>query len=386
MGSIYQPTLKSGKPSSIWWARYYINGRKVRESTGTEDKRAARDFLKGREGSVVKGEPILPRADRVTYDELLEDLLRHYANHKPQALKGSARRLRYLTPFFTRQKAITLTPARIAQYVEARRTMTPAPAPATINRELSVLSRMLTLGHAHDKVARVRTIGKLEEAAPRAGFFEDHQYQAVRRHLPEDLQLATTIMYTFGWRVSEVLSREWRHVDLHAGTLRLDPGQSKNDDGRVVYLGDDLIALLTAQRGRVDALQRQLERIIPCVFPHLTGGRRYRPGDRRRDFRKAWAAACKAAGVAGRLRHDFRRTAVRNMERLSVPRSVAMKITGHRSETVYRRYAIVNDADLQEATRRLTGTFSGHVRPENPETRSVKPQLSVVPARESVAG
>ena len=71
--------------------------------------------------------------------------------------------------------------------------------------------------------------------------------------------------------------------------------------------------------------------------------------------------------MPGRLLHDFRRTAVRNLERASVPRSVAMKITGHRTESVYNRYAIVSDADLREATKKLvgaaerrsTGTFSG---------------------------
>jgi hypothetical protein len=57
--------------------------------------------------------------------------------------------------------------------------------------------------------------------------------------------------------------------------------------------------------------------------------------------------------------HDFRRIAVRHMERTAVPRSVATKITGHRSESVYRRYAIVSDADLQEAARKITGLVSG---------------------------
>src|SRR5262245_12732058 len=82
-------------------------------------------------------------------------------------------------------------------------------------------------------------------------------------------------------------------------------------------------------------------------------------------FRKAWATACRRAGVPGRIPHDFRRTAVRNMEQAGVPRSVAMKLTGHKTESVYRRYAIVSDTDLQEAARRLAGegAFSGAFSP-----------------------
>jgi integrase len=105
----------------------------------------------------------------------------------------------------------------------------------------------------------------------------------------------------------------------------------------------------------VDALGKELGRIIPFLFPHFDGTHR---GDERRGFRKAWASARKAAGVPGRIPHDFRRTAVRNLERAGGPRSVAMKITGHKTEAVYRRYPIVSDADLQEATRKLTGTCS----------------------------
>jgi integrase len=69
------------------------------------------------------------------------------------------------------------------------------------------------------------------------------------------------------------------------------------------------------------------------------------------------------AGVPGRIPHDFRRTAVRNLERAGVPRSVAMKMVGHKTEAVYRRYAIVSESDLHEAARKLAalpaGTFSG---------------------------
>lgn len=92
------------------------------------------------------------------------------------------------------------------------------------------------------------------------------------------------------------------------------------------------------------------------AVPALCG---LRAGQRRTGFAKAWATACDKAGAPGRLLHDFRRTAVRNLERAGVSRSVAMKITGHKTESVYRRYAIVSDADLREATRKLAGQVAG---------------------------
>ena len=63
-------------------------------------------------------------------------------------------------------------------------------------------------------------------------------------------------------------------------TIRLDPGSTKNDDGRVVYLTPDVKQLLTKQLARVDALQKHLGRIIPWVFPHLGGAPGQQPGHR----------------------------------------------------------------------------------------------------------
>ncbi len=136
--------------------------------------------------------------------------------------------------------------------------------------------------------------------------------------------------------------------------IRLDPGMTKNDDGRIVYMTPDLGRLVTAQVARV----REMGRIIPWLFPHLKKPFR---GERRRDYVYAWKAACKKTGVAGRLRHDLRRTAVRNLVNAGVPERVAMTITGHKTRAVFDRYHIVSPTDLKAAAQKLAGTTTGTI-------------------------
>jgi integrase len=118
-------------------------------------------------------------------------------------------------------------------------------------------------------------------------------------------------------------------------------------------LTPELRTLFESQRERVGELERTSGQIIPWVFVHADG-------TRIKNFRYAWAKACRAAGVP-RLVHDFRRTAVRNLERAGVPRSAAMKMTGHLTETVYRRYAIVDEAMMREASEKLAALHEADI-------------------------
>jgi integrase len=116
---------------------------------------------------------------------------------------------------------------------------------------------------------------------------------------------------------------------------------TKNDDGRIVYMTPDLCRLVTTQVARVRDLERETGRIIPWLFPHLKKPFR---GERRRDYVYAWKSACKKTGVSGRLRHDLRRTAVRNLVNAGVPERVAMTITGHKTGT--KRLGVRRDGRL----------------------------------------
>jgi integrase len=220
-------------------------------------------------------------------------------------------------------------------------------ANATINRELAALKRMLRLGERAGKVAARPYVPMLEEHNTRKGFFEANQFRGVLAHLPATLRPVVETAYITGWRVrSELLTRQRHHVDLQAGWLRLDPGETKNGDGRMFPLTPELHTVLERELAATRALEQATGRIIPWLF--------HRDGEPIKGFRRAWRTASTKAGIPGRILHDFRRTAIRNLERAGVPRSAAMKMVGHKTESVYRRYAIADEGLLRESALKLS--------------------------------
>jgi integrase len=327
MGSIYRRGRK-------YWVKYYSHGKPYYESSHSDKLEVAKRLLKMREGEISQGK--LPGIcfDRVRFEELIEDFLVDYRVNEKRSSDRAERSARFLKKEFGGMKATEITTPRIKQYIQKK--MEEGVSNATINRELSALKRMFNLAArcTPPKIAQVPYIPMLKENNVRRGFFELDQFLAVKEALPDHLKPVVTFAYCTGWRRSEILGLQWKQVDLKEGIARLEPGETKNNEGRTLYLEPELLEMM-------QDIHRK--RTVGCPYVFHFKGRRIG------DFRDSWNRACNEAGIPGMLFHDFRRTAVRNMIRAGIPERVAMSISGHKTRAVFDRYNIVSQEDLKEA-------------------------------------
>ena len=314
---------------------------------------------------------------------LLDDLLADYKINGND--KDGIERKRcevHVRPFFGRMKAANVGTDAVRTYIEKgqqpeKRMYTDAasrqkrereygPAMnATINRELALLRRAFNLGRiaTPPKVGTVPFIPTLAENNVRKGFFEHDAFLAVRRALPEEIRPVITFAYFTGCRKGEILALRWSQVDLAERVVRLEPGETKNDDARTIPLVPELYQVLKLQKETHD----QWFRRSPWVFS--------RAGKPILEFKNAWESASKAAGLVdesgdpAKLFHDLRRTGVRNLIRAGVPERVAMMISGHKTRSVFDRYNIVNESDLKDAARKL-GEHMAHKGTPEPATET----------------
>jgi integrase len=295
-------------------------------------------LLKQRLAALGQGKPAVPEEERVTFESMAADYIREreVRGVPAPALRWAHQRVNNLSTGFGGLKAVEITTAKMREYTEARRAL--KAAPGTINRDLGALSRMFTLAIQGGRLSRRPYIPRLPEALPRTGFMEHAEYLAIRAHLPADHRDILDFAYYSGWRRGEVLGLEWRDVDRSAGVVRLRAEVCKTREGRVLVLSKPLRDLIE-RRWRARSLG------CPLVF--------HRDGRSLDHFKDVWRRACKAAGLPGKLFHDLRRTAVRNMVRAGIPERVAMQISGHKTRSVFDRYNIVSETDLRQAAERL---------------------------------
>ncbi len=346
LGSIYRPKYRgpdgSLVESQVWWLKYYVNGRPVRESAKTEDWNEAERLLKRRQGEQATGKFAGLGPERIRMAQLFEAVVEDYTANGKHSLPDVKFRLRlHLLPAFGHLRAAEFGSNHVGRYIEQRRRA--EAANATINRELAIVRRAFTLAAQADppRVTRLVHIPSLKENNVRKGFLEHTAYTRLRDELPEYLRPLFVVAYHTGARRGELTRVQWPQVDFTADRIRLNPGETKNNEPRTLPIYGEmrewlLMAKETRDLGFPD-----------CPWVLHENGRRIQ------TFRKAWASACQRAGVGGLLFHDLRRSAVRNMVRAGIPEKVAMAISGHKTQSVFQRYNIVSERDLTDAAARM---------------------------------
>jgi len=342
------------KRGSVFWIDYGFRGNRHRESSGSTKVSEAKALLRKRLAEMGGGRFVGPSEERLTFEHLAEMIVTDYKVNARRSTKRLATSLDHLRGFFGEDRALGITTDRVRLYI-ARRQEEEA-ANASIRKELAALRRAFNLAKQAQRLSAVPYIPGVKVDNTRTGFFETKELDRLVQELPEPLRPVVRFAALTGWRKGEVLGLQWSDVDFEAGEVRL--WHSKNDEPRSFPFAalPPLRELLERERQRTRTLERKHGAVVPHVF--------HRDGNPILSMDAAWRSAAERAGLKGMLFHDLRRTAVRNLERAGVPRSVAMKLTGHKTESVYRRYAIADAKALAEGVEKLAKLHADPPRDE----------------------
>jgi integrase len=242
-------------------------------------------------------------------------------------------------------RAARITYAALEKYVKARRSE--HAAAATIRFELAVLAQAFKVARKRDLLAAAPLFPTVTVRNTRTVHFTDEELGRLLRELPSEIGAVVRFGACTGWRLTECLTLRWAAVDFAAGTIRLEPGQTKSGRGRVFPFSrfPALAALLEEQRQERWQVERERGIDVTHVF--------HRAGRPIRDLDDAWKAACKRAGLVDRRFHDLRRYAAMRLVRAGVARSEAMGLLGHETESMFTRYALNDVPALERAVEKL---------------------------------
>lgn len=325
------------KRGSIWYLRYRDHaGARIEESTKSSDRREAERLLTIAIGEVAAGLRVRGNPAAAKVRDICQLVIDDYKAKRAATTADVICRVeKHIVPAIGQMSISKLTGSGLRAYANHR--MDEGAAPASVNRELAIVRRGLHLAREQEPpwIIRVPKIELLPEDNVRTGFIEQAEYVALRAALPAHLQIALVIGYHVGIRVGTIRALRLDQVDLAAKVIRIENRQVKNRSGHPIPIYGDMAAYIEMA---MSANKKYL-----CEFD----------GKRLGSFRKSWLTATKKAGVEGLLFHDLRRSAVRNMVAAGIPEETARKITGHKTRSMFQRYNITVERDIQVAGRRM---------------------------------
>ncbi len=348
---------------------YWVDGHRVCGSTKEVDKDRALRVLQKKQAAVRRGDEV-PHEDRLRLGDpeaavgsevtlSLYGLLQgDYRFKRNRSLDTMGSSFKHLTAYFgSHAKAVKLG-AKLDGYVEHRRQE--GAADASIRIELALLDRAFRLAEKRKLVSpRSRpVIEKPGEDASRVrqGFFRRAEVERLCTELPAPIGAVVTFLFFCPWRVGAARLLEWRDYSTadRALTLRREANKTKRPLQIPVDAEStpELMAVIEGQTAR-----RRPD--CPFIFHgKLCGTPRYDTHGNRRpclgDFQFVWDRACAAIGMAGRIPHDLRRSGVKHYIDAGVDPHTVMLWSGHRTESMLRRYHIIDLDDLRRAGKKAS--------------------------------
>jgi len=210
--------------------------------------------------------------------------------------------------------------------------------PATVNREVTTFKTVFNKAMKNGKAERnpAQGVKLLKENNERDRILSPEEYIRLLAQCPEHLKPIMKMAYHTGMRRGEILNLKWDRVDLKEGFIRLRPEDTKTTEGRPVPLNRELMEMF-----------RAMPRGLPLT-PVFT----YK-GNSMAEMKRSFTTACQRAGIEGFTFHDLRHTFNTNAYRAGVPIPTIMKITGHKSIAMFRRYTTISPEDLKEAIGKI---------------------------------
>ena len=346
-------TFKRGE---TWWVAFYVDGREQRESAKTKDEATAEKYLRRKLKEVHAHEldpakPFLSQRDRKrTVSNLLDALKADFeirGKWNPQARTN----VQHARSAFGNIRATALISEQVDEYI--RRRLSGGAAKASINRVTQLLKQ--AYGLAELPAPKIRRLDEADNV--RRGFFTELEVRRVMANLPDELADFTLFAWLTGMRKGEIASLRWEDVD--GDCIRLRAEDAKNGTARLIPLEGELVDLIERRNTARPFKAKGVAMMSALIF--------HRAGEPIREFRKSWATACRLSGVR-RLFHDLRRSACRNMVAAGVAQVTAMQLSGHKTDSMFRRYAIVAENDMRAALR-MTQSHLANAR-ENVVTKS----------------
>lgn len=327
MARVFQRPDRAG-----WWVEYRdAEGRKRREKCRSKD--TAQKLLARRLDEVDKRRKLgTPETRNVTFDDFAEIYLSRYAAQKSAYQRDELVLEVHLIPTFAGKLLSQITRADIDAYTARRAALV---KPATVNRELGVLSRMLSLAVEWDYLETAPRLRRLRVHATKLVFLEpDEIRRLLAVCLPRYRTLFAFLILT-GLRREEALSLRWPDVDLERGLVTL--ARTKNWKGRVVPMPDNITAMLAA-------LERNGEYVFQWRGKRLQQNRIQRP----------LKSAVLRAGIDKPVSpHTFRHTYASLLVMAGVDLVTVAELLGHSSLEMVRRYAHLSESHRIQAAKRL---------------------------------